>query len=317
MLKKTIVLVVPIHNEDENLETLVRRIFSSIDNENLINLVLVDDGSTDESWKKMLELSKKHNKVIALRLSRNFGHQYAVLAGLEYARTLKSELIAIIDADLQDPPEVIGEMMTLISPEIDVVYGKRTHRDGERFLKKFTALLFYRFFNWMVPFEMPLDVGDFRVFKSELANTILASKDSSPFLRGLFAHAGFPSAPFLYSRQKRFSGKTKYNYRKMFGLALDATLGFSDKPFRVVMKYSIISLAVVTLITLFSLLNAVFNAAEPGWTSILGLISFFGTLNVLLLSLIGRYVTLGLATTVSRPRWIVREVSSSVLPPWT
>lgn len=310
-MNKSITVIVPVFNEEETLDKLIDRIYSTGDDHTLIQTVLVDDGSNDGSWVKMMEISSKNPNITSVRLSRNFGHQFAVLAGIDYARRIKSDYMAIIDADLQDPPELIPVMANMLNPNVDVVYGKRIHRDGESLLKKLTAKLFYRLFDWLVPFSMPLDVGDFRVFKSELAKTILESRDSSPFLRGLFAHAGFTSISLPYSRQKRFAGSSKYSYGKMLKLAFDAILGFSDKPFRILLKYSVLSLFVVLLIAIYSLINAFIYGSNPGWMSMFALVSFFGTLNVLLLSLIGRYVTISLTTTVSRPRWIVREIISS------
>lgn len=307
-MHKSIAVVVPVHNEIGNLRPLANRVFDSLKDTLETKLVFVDDGSLDGSWNEMLNLCQENHSVISIRLSRNFGHQCAVLAGLEYAQNLDCELIAIIDADLQDPPEIIIDMIHMISFDVDVVYGKRTYRNGESFLKKMTATFFYRFFAWLVPFEVPLDVGDFRVFKAELIKTILTSKDSSPFLRGLFAHAGFPSASLSYTRQERLTGHTKYNYQKMFKLAFDAILGFSDRPFRIAMKYSLIALVSVALVAAYSLFYAVSSGASPGWLSTFALVSFFGILNVMLLSLIGRYLTLALSTIVSRPRWIIREI---------
>jgi len=305
---KSLAIIVPVFNEVDNLDSLVERVSISLKRNLDFDLILVDDGSTDRSWEKMRSLSNRFKNVTSVRLSRNFGHQYAVLAGLEYVQQSDYDAIVLIDADLQDPPELIVEMTKLLSDDVDVVFGQRIDRQGESFLKKITATFFYRLFNWLVPFEVPLDVGDFRVFKAKLVTVLVQSKDSSPFLRGLFAHAGFPSIAFQYSREKRFAGQTKYNYRKMFSLALDAILCFSDKPFRLVLKYSFIALILVFGISIYSLVNAVAYGASPGWLSTFALVSFFGTINVILLALIGRYVTLGLSTTVNRPRWIVREV---------
>lgn len=305
---KSLAIVVPVFNEVDNLESLVERVSIALKRNYDFDLVLIDDGSTDGSWEKMRSLSDRFKNVTAVRLSRNFGHQYAVLAGLEYVQQLDCDAIVLMDADLQDPPELIVDMTKLLNDDVDVVFGKRIDRQGESFSKKLTATLFYRLFDRLVPFEVPLDVGDFRVFKANLVAVLLQSKDSSPFLRGLFAHAGFPSVAFQYSREKRFAGQTKYNYKKMFRLALDAILCFSDKPFRLVLKYSFIALIFVFGISIYSVVNAVAYDASPGWLSTFALVSFFGTINVVLLALIGRYVTLGLSTIVTRPRWIVCDV---------
>jgi dolichol-phosphate mannosyltransferase len=300
-IKPTTSVIVPIHNEEQVLVELHSRINKISKEINLLELIFVDDGSTDESWELIQEIHRFDPRVVGIKLTRNFGHQSAVLCGLSEAN---GEAVIIMDGDLQDPPEVIPSMIKLLTEDVDVVFGKREVRDGESWFKKLTAKIFYRVFNSLVPFEIPLDVGDFRVFKRRVGEVVLVSKDPYPFVRALFAHAGFKSVPFLYKRDARFAGTTKYTFAKMFKLALAALLTFSEVPFRLALRFSLISLIGTAIASLYAIFHAITESSWPGWASLFLPIIFFGSLNFFFIALLGNYITSVVVAVSNRPRWV-------------
>jgi dolichol-phosphate mannosyltransferase len=294
-------IVVPIHNEEEVLVELHSRITGVSDEVGLLELIFIDDGSTDNSWKLVEELQRIDSRVVGIKLTRNFGHQSAVLCGLSEA---KGEVVVIMDGDLQDPPELIPTMIGMLGEDVDIVFGKRTERDGESWLKRSTAKLFYRIFDSLVPFEIPLDVGDFRVFKRRVGEVVLVSRDTYPFVRALFAHSGFKAVPFSYKREARFAGTTKYTYSKMFKLALTALLTFSEAPFRLALRMGFLSLMGAAIASTYAIFHAITESAWPGWASLFLPIIFFGSLNFFFVALLGNYITSLVGVVSNRPRWI-------------
>ena len=294
-------IVIPVHNEEKVLLELYSRIKNVGKEIDLLELIFVDDGSTDGSWKYIEKLQKRDSRVIGVRLTRNFGHQNAVLCGISKT---KGSVIAIMDGDLQDPPELLPSMIKMLTPDVDIVYGQRLSRSGENLFKRITANFFYRIFQKLVPFNLPVDVGDFRVFKKHVGDIVLQSRDQYPFVRALFAHSGFKSMPFLYNRDPRFSGETKYNLRKMFALALTALLSFSEAPFRFALRIAFILLITTSIISIYAIIHAVTESSLPGWVSLFLPIIFFGSLNFLFIVLLGNYITSILGVISHRPRWV-------------
>ena len=298
-------IVIPLHNEQPIVDELIKRVMTSCREFRNLQLILVDDGSTDNTWGAIHRNSRELPQLVGIRLSRNFGHQKAVLAGLGECTY---ENIAIIDGDLQDPPELLPEMVELLNGSgVEVVYGQRISRDGESVFKKLTAVVFYRFFSRVVPFPVPLNVGDFRVFRSRILNHVLQSKDPSPYLRGIFAHLGFPSLPFQYARQKRFSGRTKYGLKKMSLFATNAVFGFSDLPFRLFFRFALFSLSLAFIGSGYAIFHSLTVGSLPGWVSLFILNLYMGSLNFVFLSLIAKYITLNFEISLSRPRWVIGE----------
>ncbi len=305
MHDKELSIVIPLYNEEATIDELIRRIKQSCGNFRNLQIICVDDGSQDETWQKISEAAGKHPEILGIRLTRNFGHQKAVLAGLEEC---KLDNIAIIDGDLQDPPELIPEMVQLMyDSRVEIVYGLRINREGESMFKKFTAAMFYRIFSRVVPFPIPVDVGDFRVCKNKVLKFVLQSKDPSPFLRGIFAHLGFSALPFQYVRQSRYAGETKYGLKKMYLFATNAVFGFSDLPFKLFFRLAVFTLLITFIGSGYAIGHSLMVGSIPGWVSLFLLNLYMGSLNFLFLSLIAKYMTINFEISLSRPRWVVRE----------
>lgn len=301
----SISVVVPMHNEALIVEELVRRTLKTCRIFARVQLILVDDGSSDQTWRKITEAAQSNSSITGIRLARNFGHQKAVLAGLD---AVIYENVAIIDGDLQDPPELIPDMIEKMHANgVDIVYGQRITRKGESFFKRKSAELFYRMFSKIISFPIPLDVGDFRVFKKAVIPYLLESRDPSPFLRGLFAHTGLSAMPYMYKREARFAGESKYGLRKMFAFALNAVFGFSDLPFRLFLRLALGTMFVALIVSGYAIYHAVVTGSLPGWVSLFLLNLYMGSLNFLFLSLLGKYITLNFEISLKRPRWIVGE----------
>lgn len=297
-------VVSPVFNEEAGLETFVREVNLKLSPSANFELILVDDGSSDRSWEEIKKVASKFPNIRGIRLTRNFGHQFAVLAGLEVASGCK---IAIIDSDLQDPPELINPMANLISENTDIVYGKREEREGESVFKKITAKIFYRILNRLSAFEIPLDTGDFRVISRRACDEVVSMSEHDPFLRGLFAFTGFNSIPYHYKRSPRFAGETKYTFLKMRKLATSAFIGFSDAPYKLFVRLGIWSFGIAILFSAYALFHALTTDASSGWISIFAAVVFFGSLNTLFIGLVAKYMMITLTNVRNRPRWIVRE----------
>lgn len=297
-------VVSPVFNEEQGIEAFIKEVNAHFETSSSFELILVDDGSSDRSWEIIQEISRDFTNIRGIRLTRNFGHQFAVLAGLEASLGCK---VAIIDSDLQDPPELIVPMAELISSEIDIVYGKREEREGESYFKKITAKIFYRTLNRLSAFEIPLDTGDFRVISRRACNEVVAMSEHDPFLRGLFAFTGFNSVPFHYKRNPRFAGETKYTFLKMRKLATSAFIGFSDAPYKLFVRLGLWFFGLAILFSIYALFHALTTEVNSGWISIFAAVVFFGSLNTLFIGLIAKYLMITLSNVRNRPRWVIRE----------
>ena len=297
-------VVVPVFNEEDCIEEFFLETSKSLKDFNSWEIVFIDDGSSDTSWFQLEKLAKQNRNVKAIRLTRNFGHQIAVSAGLEHTIF---ETIAIIDADLQDPPSLLPKMYELMTIDVDIVYGKRLNRRGESLFKKFTAMLFYRIFRALVPFEIPIDTGDFRIISRKVKNHVVAMNEQDPFLRGLFALTGYCSVPFEYERQPRRAGESKYNLRKMVNLAINAILTFSDFPLRLFTKISLFLLFLAILVGGWAIIISVTGEATSGWLSIFSLVLFLGSLNIILSAIVGAYVLQAVKASRRRPQYFISQ----------
>lgn len=297
-------IVSPVFNEELGLREFVHAVNTQFEAPSDFEIILVDDGSSDGSWNLIKEISLEFSNIRGVRLTRNFGHQFAVLAGLEIAKGCK---IAIIDSDMQDPPELIRPMADLISKNIDVVYGKREAREGESIFKKLSAKIFYRTLNNLSSFEIPLDTGDFRVISRRACAEVVSMSEHDPFLRGLFAFTGFDSVPYNYKRHPRFAGETKYTFLKMRKLATSAFIGFSDAPYRLFLRLGLWTFGIAILFSIFALVHALTAQVNSGWMSIFAAVVFFGSLNTLFIGLVAKYVMITLSNVRKRPRWIIKE----------
>lgn len=305
---KKISLVIPMYYEEEVAEECYEKVVEIL--KTLTNyeyeIIFVNDGSRDKTSEILEEIAKKDKQVKVLSFSRNFGHQCAVTAGLKY---VTGDVIVIIDADLQDPPELIPEMLKLWEQGNEVIYGKRKTREGESKFKLLTAKLFYNTLNALSDVDIPKDTGDFRLVDRKVVDVVNALPEHNKFLRGLFSWVGFEQKAFEYERKERFAGKTKYPLKKMLKLASDGIISFSTKPLKIVGGLGILAIMISVMILLYAILSFVFkwNSLTPGWTSIMVTVTFFCGTILVSLWMIGEYIARIYDETKGRPQYIIKR----------
>ncbi len=299
-------IIAPIFNEFDNLPELYRRVRDVMDSTaEPWELILVDDGSTDHSTDRIHELAEKDDRVRPIVFARNFGHQIAVTAGLDYAR---GDAAVIIDADLQDPPEVILELAKKWKEGYEVVYAVRAEREGESWFKLFTASLFYRLIYRITDVKIPLDTGDFRLIDRKVINVMNSMREKHRFLRGMGAWVGFKQIGVPYKREARFSGVTKYPFSKMLKLALNAITGFSYFPLQLATYFGFISAGISILcIPLVIIERLTGNQAFYGQATTLIAVLFLGGVQLISLGVLGEYLGRIYDEVKGRPLYIVRE----------
>jgi dolichol-phosphate mannosyltransferase len=300
-------VVVPCFNEEDNLGELWRRV-TAVCEESCgrdYEFVLVDDGSTDKTWATIQKLTEDDDNVVGVRLSRNHGHQLALSAGLE---NCSGERILIIDADLQDPPELLPEMMSMMDTGIDVVYGQRADRAGETWFKRVSAKLFYRVLDSLVDIKIPLDTGDFRLMTRRVLEGLIAMPEQHRFVRGMVSWLGYRQEPLFYDRHERFSGETKYPLSKMARFAIDAITSFSVKPLRIASAFGVLFgiLGVAGLI--YSMTSWLSGDVVPGWTSVIVTVLILGSVQLFVIGVFGEYLGRLFIESKSRPMFIIDEV---------
>lgn len=300
-------LVAPCYNEEAVLPELYQRCSRVLD-ETIggdCEMILVNDGSTDATWPMIRDLAHRDPQVIGVDLSRNFGHQRALTAGLSLAR---GEAVFVIDADLQDPPELLGEMLQLLDAGADVVYGQRLSRDAESRFKRWSAAFFYRVLGRLTDIHIPPDTGDFRLMRRPVVEALLAMPEYHRFVRGMVAWLGFKQVPLRYHREKRFAGVTKYPLRRMLRLAVDAITSFSITPLRI-STYIGFLFSLFALVTLFySLGGWLFFNVAPGWTSLMALTAIIGGIQLIAVGIMGEYLGRIYLEVKHRPNFIIREI---------
>lgn len=299
-------IVAPIYNEIENLPELYRRVREVMTSSSETwELVLVDDGSTDGSTYKIRELADSDKRVRPVIFARNFGHQIAVTAGLDYAR---GDAIVIIDADLQDPPEVILELAAKWREGYEVVYAVRAEREGESWLKKFTAALFYRIIFRITDVKIPLDTGDFRLLDRKVVNVMGKMRERHRFLRGMAAWVGFKQIGVTYKRAARHAGETKYPFKKMLRLALNAVTSFSYFPLQVATYIGFVAAGIAILaIPVVIYMRMTGSQAFFGQATTLISVLFLGGVQLISLGILGEYIGRLYDEAKGRPLYIVRE----------
>ena len=299
-------LIVPLYNEEKNLSLFFERSHKVL--ESLLipfEIIFINDGSKDESLALVKSFSKNNDSIRFIDLSRNFGHQIAVSAGLDYA---KGDIICIIDADLQDPPELIPVMLDKMKKGYEVVYAKRKNRQGESIFKTWSAKMFYRILSRLTTIEIPLDSGDFRLFDKKVLDVIRQMPEKNKFLRGQIAWAGFEQTYVEYDRDARHAGETGYNFRKMLRLALDGITSFSNAPLKLVTYFGVIVSVFAFIATLFVLYSIyVIKSFVPGWGSLLISILFIGGVQMIAIGIIGEYLSRMNQNLLNRPLYVVRE----------
>jgi predicted glycosyltransferase len=305
---KKISIVVPMYYEEEVAKECYSRlkgILEKIENYNY-EIIFINDGSKDKTLPILMEIAEKDKNVKVISFARNFGHQCAVTAGLQY---VTGDAIVIIDADLQDPPELIPDMLKLWEDGNDVIYGKRKSREGESKFKLLTASMFYKTLNALSDVEIPKDTGDFRLVDRKVVDVINSLPEHNKFLRGLFSWVGFKQTPFEYERKERFAGKTKYPLKKMLKLAQDGIFSFSTKPLRIVGTMGIISIAISIIILIYAILSYIFNwnNLTAGWTSLMVTMTFLSGMILISLWMIGEYIGRIYDETKRRPQYIIEK----------
>jgi dolichol-phosphate mannosyltransferase len=299
-------IVAPIYNEIENLPNLYRRVSEVMDSSGQPwELILVDDGSTDGSTDKIRELAKNDKRVRPVIFARNFGHQVAITAGWDYAR---GDAIVIIDADLQDPPEVILQLAEKWREGYEVVYAVRSEREGESWFKKLTAAVFYRLIHWITDVKIPVDTGDFRLMDRKVVDVLKQMKERHRFPRGMSAWVGFKQVGVEYKRAARAAGVTKYPFKKMFKLALNAITGFSYFPLQVATYFGFVSAGVAIIaIPIVAILRMTGSHFFEGQTTTLVSVLFLGGVQLISLGILGEYIGRLYDEAKGRPLYIVRE----------
>lgn len=305
--RPTLSVVAPCYNEAQNLPELHRRVQNSC--EPLVGsayeLVLVNDGSTDASWEVMRRLAADDGTVAAVNLSRNHGHQLALSAGLSICR---GERVLIIDADLQDPPELLPEMMRLMDDGADVVYGTRRERQGEGVFKLWTASAFYRFLGALTEVPIPRDTGDFRLMSRRALDVLLSMPEQDRFIRGMVSWIGLTQVPIRYDRAPRFWGTTKYPLGHMIRFAIDAITGFSVKPLRIASYLGAAAAGLGILLLLYTAHSWLVHDTVRGWTSLMAVVLVMGSVQLLVLGVIGEYLGRLYMEAKRRPLFVIEQV---------
>lgn len=298
-------LVIPIYNEEEVLPQLDLRLKElltklAVDAE----VVFVNDGSKDKSIEILRRMASHELRYKVLSFSRNFGHQRAITAGMEKSR---GRAVVVMDADLQDPPEVILEMVERWKQGFDVVYGRRRSREGESFFKLFTAKIFYRVFAALIPIEVPLDTGDFRLMSRRVVTTMRGLRETHRFVRGLVAWVGFKQTAVEYDRAARAAGETKYPLKKMIQFAVDGIASFSIQPLRFATYTGAIVGTVSVLYAIAAILSWLAGLTVPGWTTVVVLVSFLFSVQFFMIGVLGEYVGRIYEQVKRRPLYIISE----------
>ena len=306
MPRPALSVVAPCFNEEGVLPEFLQRVRTVLDSlGSSSEIVLVDDGSRDGTWQVLANAAAEDKRVIAVRLMRNHGHQLALTAGLSLCR---GERILIIDADLQDPPELLVDMMVLMDQGADVVYGQRRQREGETLFKRATAAAFYRLIGRMTDVQIPRDAGDFRLITRRVLDILLAMPERHRFIRGMVAWIGGRQVPLVYDRKPRAAGESKYPLVKMVRFAVDAITAFSVVPLMASMTIGWIMAAVGFAFFVYSIVGWWLGEALPGWTSIMAALGLLGGMQFLMLGVIGAYLGRLYDQSKGRPLFIIKDI---------
>jgi len=307
-INKTITIIIPAYNEEMVIEECYRRIRLNLEKIKNYNyeMIFINDGSKDKTLELLEEIAKNDKNVKVISFSRNFGHQAAVEAGL---KEISGDVVLTIDADLQDPPELIHDMLNLWEKGNDIVYGKRTKRDGENIFKLFSAKMFYKTLNKISDVYIPLNVGDFRLVDRKVIDVINQLPEHNKFFRGLFSWVGYKQVPYEYERKERFAGKTKYSLKKMLKLALDGIIGFSVKPLRIIGAIGMGSIVISFLLFIYTILLCVYKLKTISIETMIILIAitFFFGIQMVAIWIISEYIGRIYDEAKQRPSYIIKQ----------
>lgn len=306
---KKVSVVIPMYYEEDVAQICYDRlnvVLEELKKEYDYEIIFVNDGSKDKTLSILKSIADENKNIKIISFSRNFGHQAAVTAGI---KEVSGDAIVIMDADLQDPPELIPDMLKLWEDGYEVIYGKRNTRKGESAFKLLTAKMFYSFLNAMSEVEIPKNTGDFRLVDRRVIDVINNLPEHNKFLRGLFSWVGFEQKEFLYDRPKREFGETKYPFKKMMKLAKDGIISFSTKPLKIVGGLGIFSILLSMIILIYSILSYAlnWNNLADGWTSIMVCITFFAGVQLFSLWIMSEYISRIYDESKGRPEYIIKE----------
>ncbi len=307
-------IVAPCFNEAQGLPLFVERTMAAAKAAagEAYELILVNDGSRDATWDVIRGLAKGHARVVGVNLTRNHGHQLSVTAGLSLSR---GERVMIIDADLQDPPELLSQMMARMDEGYDVVYGRRRTRADESRIKLATAAVFYRLLGRLSEVEIPVDTGDFRLMSRRIVDRLNAMPEHDRYLRGMVAWLGGAQAELLYDRDPRYAGETGYTLRKMLRLAVNGVTSFSTAPLKAAVVFAVIGILIAVGILIYALGGFLTGKVEPGWTSLALIMVFFGISQLGCLAIIGAYVGRAYMQLKGRPLFLIDDIATQAPRP--
>ncbi len=302
-------VVAPCYNEVESLPELHRRISAVCRDQagDSYEFVLVNDGSRDGTWSAILALTEKDSHVVGVNLSRNYGHQLALSAGLSVC---SGRRVLVIDSDLQDPPELLPQMMALMDDGADVVYGQRQGRSGETLFKRLSAAVFYRALRRLVDIDIPLDTGDFRLMSRRALDILNAMPEQHRFIRGMVSWIGLDQRPLPYQRQKRHAGETGYPLRKMIRFAADAITGFSIRPLRIAVHFGAAFGLGGLVMLAYTLYAGLMGRTVEGWTSMMTVMLLLGSVQLLVMGVFGEYLGRLYMESKNRPLYVIDRIAT-------
>lgn len=305
--RKRISIVVPVYNEQEVIDVFYHRLKNVLDSLQPYTheIIFVDDGSKDGSYQKLVDLANMDKNVKIVKFTRNFGHQIAITAGADFAQ---GDAVVVIDADLQDPPEVIKDFVVKWQEGYDVVYGVRKGRPGETGMKLITANIFYRILKRLTKIDIPVDVGDFRLMSKRAVEQFKKLREQDRFVRGLVSWVGYEQIGVPYSREKRYAGKTKYPYARMFKFAIDGLTSFSSVPLRLATYLGYITSLLAFLYACSVFVQKALGITVQGWATIMVGMLFIGGVQLICLGIIGEYISRIFTETKQRPMYLVEEI---------
>ncbi|NLF36687.1 MAG: glycosyltransferase family 2 protein [Clostridiaceae bacterium] len=305
-MKKMYSLVIPLYNEEEVIHECIKRVTNVMHNNEFdYEIIFVNDGSSDSTEEIVKQYCDKDKHLKLISFSRNFGHQTAISAGMDNA---EGDAIIVMDADLQDPPEVVLKLIEKYEEGFDVVYAIRSKRKGESFFKKITAKMFYRFLKNMCEVDIPVDTGDFRLISRQVCDVLKGLTERNRYVRGLVSWVGFKQTGIYYEREERYAGKTKYPLKKMLKLSVDGITSFSTKPLKLTKWIGIFMAAVGFIYAIIVIIQKLVGIQmQTGWASTMVTILLIGGIQLIMLGITGEYIARIFDESKNRPLYIIKE----------